>query len=291
MSGDTKVVGVFGFPVEHSLSPAMHNAAFAALQFSYIYAPFSVAPDLIGSAVRSLPTLGIVGVNLTIPHKENVLPFLDEITPDAERVGAVNTVHNVGGRLVGCNTDGYGFFQPLRERGFVAAGANVVVVGAGGSARSVVFMLLSEGANVSIVNRSLDRARRISADARELGLVEALDVSDVRAVSERIGRSSLLVHTTNVGMHPNVGDVPDLPFDALNPDTLVYDLIYNPVETNLLRIAHERGCPTLNGVGMLVHQGAAAFKIWTGMAPPTDVMERAVLAGLEPAGGVAASKG
>ncbi len=281
--GDTRVVGVFGYPVEHSLSPAMHNAAFAALRLSYIYIPFPVHPDALGSAVRSLSALGIVGVNLTIPHKENVLPYLDAITEEAREVGAVNTVHCVEGRLLGDNTDGRGFFEPLREIGLELRGRQVVVLGAGGAARSVVFRLIREGANVLLTNRTPERARRLAQDAATAGYgdqVKTLDGDDRREMRDAIAGAELLVHTTRVGMQPHTEALPPVPLEAFHTNLLVYDLVYNPVETKLLQEARLRGCRTLTGVKMLVYQGAAAFERWTGIWPPTDVMEAAVLEGL-----------
>ena len=282
--GDTKVVGVFGWPVEHSLSPAMHNAAFRVLEMPYIYVPFPVRPDAIGSAVRSLPSLGIVGVNLTIPHKESVIPFLDEITQEAGDVGAVNTVHCVNGMLVGDNTDGRGFFQPLEELGFQGAGKSVVVVGAGGAARSVVFRLIREGASVILTNRTRERAERLANDVSKAGLngfeIEIVSSEDQDRLSQAIQASELLVQTTRVGMYPNSDELPDIPMDAFHSELIVYDLIYNPLKTRLLQAAELRGCRTISGVKMLVTQGAAAFERWTGIWPPTDVMEAAVVQSL-----------
>jgi len=282
--GSTKVVGVFGFPVEHSLSPAMHNAAFAALRLSYVYVPFAVRPDQIGPAVRSLSPLGIVGVNLTIPHKESVLPFLDEITQEARDVGAVNTVHCVEGRLLGDNTDGQGFYQPLRERGIDLAGKPVVVLGAGGAARAVVFRLARAGAHILLANRTPERAQRLAQAVADAGLgaetVQTLALDATKELAEAIAGANLLVHTTRVGMYPETDALPPVPLEAFHPDLLVYDLVYNPVETRLLAQARRRGCPTLNGVQMLVYQGAAAFQRWTVLWPPTDVMAKAVLQAL-----------
>ncbi len=283
--GDTRVVGVFGYPVEHSLSPAMHNAAFAALRLSYIYIPFLVSPDALGSAIRSLPALGIVGVNLTIPHKEHVLPFLDAITDEAREVGAVNTVHCLEGRLLGDNTDGRGFYEPLREMGLSFAGKQVVVLGAGGAARSVVFRLLREGAHVILTNRTLERATRLAQDVANAGYgarVQVVDGEAERELRNAIAGAELLVHTTRVGMHPLSEVLPPVPLEAFHPDLLVYDLVYNPVETRLIQEAQRRGCRTLTGVKMLVYQGAAAFERWTGLWPPTDIMEAAVLEGWKP---------
>ena len=282
--GDTRVVGVFGFPVEHSLSPAMHNAAFAALRLSYIYVPFPVSPDALGSAIRSLPALGIVGVNLTIPHKENVLPFLDAITDEAREVGAVNTVHCIEGRLLGDNTDGRGFYEPLRELGLSLQGKQAVVLGAGGAARSVVFRLVREGAFVTLTNRTPERAERLAQDAANAGYgaqVRVLSGDQEKELRNAIAGAELLVHTTRVGMHPATEALPVVPLEAFHPNLLVYDLVYNPVETRLLQEARRRGCRTLTGVKMLVYQGAAAFERWTGIWPPTDVMEAAVLEGLQ----------
>ena len=282
--GNTRVVGVFGYPVEHSLSPAMHNAAFAALRLSYIYIPFPVSPDALGSAIRSLPALGIVGVNLTIPHKESVLPFLDAITDEAREVGAVNTVHCLEGRLLGDNTDGRGFYEPLREMGLSFAGKQVVVLGAGGAARSVVFRLLREEAHVILTNRTPERAARLAQDAISAGYgaqIRVVDAEAERELRNAIAGAELLVHTTRVGMHPETDALPPVPLEAFHPNLLVYDLVYNPVETRLIQQARRRGCRTLTGVKMLVYQGAAAFERWTGLWPPTDVMEAAVLEGLQ----------
>ena len=279
INGGTKLVGVFGYPVEHSLSPAMHNSAFAALHLPYIYVPFCVAPPDLGAAIGSLKSLGIIGVNLTIPHKEAVLPYLDEITPEAREVGAVNTVHCTGGRLVGDNTDGYGFYAPLAEAGWSVSGRSVVILGAGGAARSVVFRLAREGAHLVIANRTQDRSVRLAEAVANAGYraVEVIDWSSTKALYNAIHGCEILVQTTRVGMHPQSDQMPEIPLEALTDEHIVYDLVYNPVETTLLREARKRGCRTLTGVRMLVNQGAAAFHRWTGEWPPVDVMERAVL--------------
>jgi shikimate dehydrogenase len=280
--GNTKVVGVFGYPVEHSLSPAMHNAAFAALRLSYIYVPFPVQPEAIGPAVRSLPALGVVGVNLTIPHKESVLPFLDAITEEARDVGAVNTVHCIGGRLLGDNTDGRGFYEPLREMGVELAGRRVVVIGAGGAARAVAFRLAREGARIALTNRTPERAQRLAQAiaAAGLGSVPVIGIDRPEELADAVAEATLLVQTTRVGMHPDRESLPPVPLEAFSSNLLVYDLVYNPVETSFLREARARGCRTLTGVKMLVYQGAAAFQRWTGIWPPTDIMEAAVLEGI-----------
>jgi shikimate dehydrogenase len=279
VSGRTKILGVFGHPVEHSLSPVMHNAAIAALGLPYLYIPFSVRPEDLSPAIHSLIALGIVGVNLTIPHKEGVLPYLDEIAPEAKAVGAVNTVHNDQGRLVGYNTDGDGFMGPLEAQGYRLGGRRAVVLGAGGAARSVVLRLIREGAAVALANRTVERAERLAADVLAAcpgGEVACLDLRDEAGLRLALARAELLVNTTSVGMHPHAGVMPPIPPAALHPGLLVYDLVYNPVETRLLCAARTAGARTLNGVPMLVYQGAAAFKIWTGVEPPVGLMQQAV---------------
>jgi shikimate dehydrogenase len=280
VSGSTRVIGVFGHPVEHSLSPAMHNAAIAALLLPYIYVPFSVAPENLPTAINSLNALGIVGVNLTIPHKEAVLPHLQDITDEAREAGAVNTVHCIDGRLLGDNTDGYGFYAPLEELGWSAAGKRVVVLGAGGAARAVVFRLAREGAQVFIHNRSVERAARLVGAVTSAGYNGTSYIKSDSELREALAAADLLVNATRVGMHPDTEASPELPFELLSERQMVYDLVYTPIETALLRKARERGCKTVPGVKMLVHQGAASFHRWTGKWPPADVMERAVMSKL-----------
>lgn len=275
---------MFGYPVEHTLSPAMHNAAIAALGLHYVYIPFSVPPDQIGPAIRSLVALGIIGVNLTIPHKERVLPYLDQIAPEAQALGAVNTVHHVESRLIGYNTDDRGFAEPLRTAGFSPQGKRAVVLGAGGAARAVTHRLARDGAQVTLVNRTPERAQALADEVnRSVGreMVDWLHFEERTRLTDVMIGAQLLVNTTSVGMSPDYQAIPPIPLNALHPGLFVYDLIYRPQETRLLAAARAVGAQTLNGVAMLVHQGAAAFEIWTGTRPPLEVMEQAVLAGLE----------
>jgi len=279
--GTTRILGVFGDPVEHSVSPQMHNAALARLGLPFVYVPFRVVPVALEQALRSLPALGIVGVNLTIPHKERALGLVDEATDEAREVGAINTVHCVGGRLIADNTDGRGFYTPLREAGFDAASQSVVVIGAGGAARSVVFRLAREGAGaIWLANRAIERAEALARSVTDAGygdrLVRPLALHDATALGSAMAGSDLLVQTTRAGMYPNSGEIPAIPAEALHAGMLVYDLIYNPAETRLMALARSRGCAVMGGAKMLVYQGAAAFERWTGIWPPTEVMEAAV---------------
>ena len=279
--GSSRVAGVFGCPVEHSLSPAMHNAAYAALNLSFIYTPFRVEPGDIGPAIGSITPLGMAGVNLTIPHKEAAIPFLDDVTDAAAEAGAVNTVVPRSGRLLGDNTDGDGFWQPLHGRGCDLRGEHALLIGAGGSARVVALTLLKKGARVSVANRSGDRAANLVAWLRSLGYSAIKQVEyTAAALTDATANAALLVNATPAGMWPAAVDELPAPLTRLRKGMLVVDLVYNPEQTALLRTAQDAGCDTVSGVEMLVAQGAAAFRMFTGVDAPVDVMRQAVRAGL-----------
>ncbi len=273
---DTQKVGVFGYPVKHSASPAMQNAAFRSAGLNYIYLSFEVRPEDIGEALNSLRILGFRGMNLTIPHKEICLPFLDEINEEASKIKAVNTVLVDSGKLKGFNTDIEGFLKPLVcENNYQPAGKKIVILGAGGAARAVVFSLLDAGAGeIVIANRNMDRAGRLSGFMKSLfpsSNISRVSISD-DSLSDEISSSSLLVNCTPLGMK---GEIPLDNTACLKPGLIVYDLIYRPAETPLLAIARQRGAGTIGGLGMLVYQGAASFRIWTSAGPPVDVMKEA----------------
>ena len=278
--GTTTVVGVFGYPVKHSASPPMHNAAFAALGLDWVYVPLTVAPDAIGDALAGVRALGLRGVNVTVPLKELVPPFMDTLTDRARILGVVNTVVNEGGRLHGDATDGPGFLAALAHEGMtIRHGTRVVVLGAGGSARAVVYALLEAGALVTVANRSPERAAALTQDFAAFGAIDHLPTEDV---GKAIADAEVLVNTTSVGMHPHSDALPPVSVDALHPGLFVADLIYNPQETRLLAAAREHGCRTQNGVEMLVRQGAVSFTQWTGVEPPVALMRDAVLSALSP---------
>lgn len=272
VSGRTKVLAVFGCPVEHSLSPAMHNAAIRALSLDYVYVPFRVEPDELPQAVAGLRSMRFAGVNLTIPLKERAVELVDEISDEAARIGAVNTLRFREGRLVGDSTDGPGFLRSL-DSAVEHIPESALVLGAGGSARAVCHALADRGVRVAIANRTPARAEVLAAE---------LPGDDIRVVpwtdddlASACAGAGLVVNCTSVGMTPNIGDSP-LPPGCVRAGQLIYDLIYNPSETRLLKEARESGALAMNGVLMLVHQGACSFELWTGVKPPTDVMERAV---------------
>lgn len=273
-----------GWPIEHSISPAMHNAAFDAAGLNWRYVPLSVHPDRVGEAVRGLRALGFAGYNVTVPHKRAVMEYLDEITEQARAIGAVNTiVIQPDGRMVGHNTDALGFLRALAEGGFRPEGSRSVVIGAGGAARAVAYALASTGAAVTILNRTLSRAQSLVADLASLFPslpLRALPLSP-STLRQEVPSADLLVNATPLGMWPQVKRSPwpdELP---MPPSLTVFDLVYNPLETKLMRQAREAGARAIGGLGMLVHQGAAAWELWTGQRAPVKVMAAAARAALD----------
>jgi shikimate dehydrogenase len=276
ITGTTRITGLFGYPVRHTFSPPMHNAAFKALQLNYVYLPFEVKPEDLKAATASLAPLGIVGVNVTIPHKEAVIPLLDDISEEAALIGSVNTVQVTEGKLKGYNTDAYGFETSLQKEGGIAlSGKTIFVMGAGGAARAVCFQSALSGAReLVIADVAAERADALCAAVA--GAFPACRVeicsADPGAVKKALGGRDLFVNATPIGM--KAADPPLIDTAWLDPKTIVFDVIYNPEETQLLRDARARGLKTLNGIGMLVHQGARAFEIFTGHQPPVELMLR-----------------
>jgi len=279
IDGHTKLAFVLGYPVAHSLSPAMHQAAFAAAGVNAAYLPWAVAPDRLAAAVQGLHAMeNLLGVNVTVPHKEAIVPLLDGLTPEAEAMGAVNTLLAREGKLLGDNTDGAGFLAALREAlGCEARGLTAAILGPGGAARAVAMSLARAGAcRLVLLNRNVDRAKRLAdlVAARHPGCqVTARPLRDTWRITE-VAEIRLLVNTTSVGLQPN--DPPLFDYASLYAPIVVCDLIYNPAETPLFRAARARGCPAGNGLPMLVHQGALAFERWTGKPAPVQAMREAL---------------
>jgi len=264
----------------------MHNAAFAAAGLNWCYVALPVGRARLADALRGLAALGAAGANVTVPHKEAALAYLDEISDEARAIGAVNTIRVDGERLAGYNTDGGGLLDALRiDGGMTVDGARAVVIGAGGAARAAAFALAdAAAASVVIANRNWDRAASLAADVRRAlprRAVEAVPLDG--AAAGRIREATLLVQATTVGSGAERAQTP-VAQEALHPGLVVMDMVYEPRETVLLREARARGCRTVEGRSMLVYQGARAFELWTGRPAPTDVMRRAVgLAGDMPA--------
>jgi len=276
ITGRTNVFGIMGDPVEHSLSPPMHNAAFKKLEMDSVYVPFHVKKGEIGAAIQGALAMEIKGLNLTIPHKTSVIEHLDEIDHAAELIGAVNTVKfNNGAR--GYNTDGMGAVRAIEEVTPVK-NKKVVILGAGGAARAVSFQILLEGAGeVVIANRTVGKAKNLRND-----LVSNLDASvkssdlDLEVIGE-IQDADILINTTPIGMYPNIDEEPLINADVMHEGLVVNDIVYNPFETGLLKEAKKAGAKVVPGTKMLIYQGVEAFKIWTGVEAPVDVFEKALM--------------
>lgn len=286
--GTTALVGLMGWPVTHSLSPAMHNAAARALGLDLAYVPLPVAPGMVGEAVRGLAALGFLGANVTVPHKQAVLPLLDELDSAAQAIGAVNTIRVLRGgengphrqiTLQGTNTDAPGLVADLQAQGLVPGGRDCLVLGAGGAARAAVYALAREGARVHLFARRAEQAAQVAAlVTSHLSAVRVWAHHwDELPVFVAALQGPLVVNATPLGMAPHEAVSPwpaGLPFPA---GSFVYDLVYSPPETALLRQARDEGCDGSNGLGMLLHQGALAFEMWTGIRPDVAVMRQALV--------------
>ena len=274
-------IALFGYPLSHSISPAFQQAALDSLSIEASYTARPTPPEGLASEVERLRADGHLGANVTIPHKERVRECLDGLDSWAETVGAVNTIVKDDGRLVGHNTDGYGFLRSLEERGgFPPEGKSVLVLGAGGAARAAVFALADRGAGtVLIANRTVERGDALAADVRGRSLdADSIPLGEARAASRRV---DLIVNSTSIGMEPgaNAGLSP-LDSADINPDALVYDMVYTPQQTPLMEEARRAGAKVLGGLWMLVYQGAAAFEMWTSREAPVDLMHEAGLRAL-----------
>ena len=273
-------LGIIGYPIGHSISPVFQQAALDALAVDAQYRAYEVPPDGVGGFVRSLRSQGVLGINVTVPHKEAVIPFLDEIDEWAAQAGAVNTIVNRGGRLLGFNTDGYGFLRALRESGnFEPAGRRALILGAGGSARGVVQSLVrAQSEPLVIANRTLARAEALAVLARSAGIPAQAIPLESPELEAAAAEAALIVNCTSLGMrHGPDESASPLQTRQIPSTTLVYDLVYNPEATPLLTYAAQAGAKTLGGILMLVYQGAASFEIWLGQPAPVSVMVEAAV--------------
>ena len=277
-------LGIIGYPIGHSISPVFQQAALDSKQIHADYHAWEIPPMGLAGFMKTFRGEKYLGINVTVPHKEAVIPYLDELDPNAASAGAVNTIVNSSGRLVGYNTDTYGFLQGLQaERGFTCGGKKVLLLGAGGAARGVLQALIQEKVSECVIaNRTRSRAEELGTvglnmgiDCRVIGMTwEELSLAAVDA--------NLIVNCTTIGMaHAmNEGDSPLQP-QQIPPTALVYDLVYNPVETPLIRAAARAGAATLGGIHMLVYQGAASFELWLGVVPPIATMLSAAVNAME----------
>ena len=279
ISGSARICGVIGDPIEHTMSPVMHNAAFEKLGLDYVYVPFRVKREDLGRAINGMRALNIRGLNVTIPHKVAAIPFLDELDPLAEKIGAINTIVNNDGRLKGYNTDANGFLQALRERGIEPGGKNVVILGAGGASRAISFTLAENSADMVILNRlqEMDWAEELAGRISRIFKkgVKALELNEENLTGVMEG-ADILVNATSVGMIPDVGETP-VAARLLKSGLVVFDAVYNPIKTRLLAEAEEAGAETVSGLDMLVWQGASAFEMWTGSKAPVELMKEVTI--------------
>ena len=279
ITGHTELIGLMAYPIRHSSSPAMHNAAFAKLGLDYAYLAFEVDNDSLEGAVQGIRSLKLVGSNVSMPNKTVVHKYLDKLSPAAEMCGAVNTIVNEDGVLTGHITDGTGYMMSLKENGVDVIGKKMTIVGAGGAATAIEIQAALDGvAEISIFNRKDEFWANAEETVRKINektncKAQLFDLADLDKLKEEIASSYLFTNATGMGMKPLEGQtyIPDKSF--LRPDLIVSDVVYYPRETELLRMAKEVGCKTMNGLGMMLFQGAAAFKMWTGEDMPIEYMK------------------
>lgn len=280
LTGTTQNLGVMGWPIRHSLSPVLQNAALEKAGLDYVYVALPVPPEKLRTAVAGLQAMGFAGWNVTIPHKQAIMPLLDEIDEDARIIGAVNTVIHKDGRLIGHNTDVTGFLLPFKRRGIDLRGKKAALLGAGGAARAVIWGLLREGvSSLAIGVRNLRKAESLIEEFAPYGILHIHHWED-EAFREELGEADLLVNTTPLGMTPHTDGMPPVVWQDLKASAIVYDIIYTPAHTRFLREAAAHGHTILNGEEMLAGQGAAAFALWTGQEADLDCMLTALRAEL-----------
>ena len=281
VNGGTNVVGLIGNPIKHSFSPQMHNCAFNKLNLNYIYLPFEVQGTNLRKAINGAKSLNIKGLNVTIPHKVNVLKYLDEIDYTAKQIGAVNTIKfiNKQDKIIakGYNTDSIGAILALKEKTSLKD-KNIVICGAGGASRAIAFELLNNNINsLTLINRNQDKVKSLSNDLKRNNLNALIKTASLLDIDKYLKNADILIDTTPVGMSPHNDDESIIKANQLHSDLIVNDIVYNPIETSLIKEAKLAGCKTVSGIKMLLYQGVESFKIWTGINPPLDLMEKTLL--------------
>ena len=295
IDGKTKILGVIGDPIEHTFSPAMHNAGLKALDLNYIYLPFHVKEEKLRECIEGAKAIGIRGLNVTIPHKTNVIKHLDEVDQVASMIGAVNTIqfnynefnessskdNDINVTTKGFNTDGYGCVRAIEEKTSIKD-KKVTITGAGGAARAVAFQIANGGiSELSILNRNLSKAQSLADDLKTslngIGIDIDINAYDLDSLKGELSKSDIFIDTTPIGMYPNVDDKPIASADMLHENLLVNDIVYTPMETSLIREAKLANATVVPGYKMLLYQGIRSFEIWLGREAPVDVMEKALL--------------
>ena len=277
---NTKLIGLIGHPIKQSYSPFIHNVAAQFKKINYIYLPFDVVVNNLETALKGVVALGIRGLNVTIPHKEKIIKYLDELSEETAMIGAVNTIVNEQGKLKGYNTDINGVLESLTEFKDLITGSKVSVIGAGGGARAVIYTLIRyfKPDQITIINRTIQRADSLHSYFSEKMRFDNFKTANLfpPELIETFQGSKLIVNSTSVGMFPEVDDSPTNLKESFHKDQLVFDMIYNPTETKFLNLAKQQGATTVGGLNMLVHQAAKSFELWTGEEPPVEKLSRSL---------------
>ncbi len=277
ITGKTKVVAVIGNPIEHSLSPPMHNAAYKQLGMDYVYVAFKIEKENLSNLIESAKTIGLVGLNVTIPYKTDIIEYLDEVDDTARRINAVNTIRFKDGISKGYNTDGTGAVKSI-EKYTDLKDKNVLVLGAGGASKAITFTLLNHGINnLTIANRSKDNAIQLIENLKKQTGFDKISYVDIEKADTILDNVDIIINTTPIGMYPNVDVDTPIKTEKINENHVVMDIIYNPLETKLLKNAKDNGATTISGTNMLINQGITAFEIFTDRTPSYESFEKALL--------------
>lgn len=277
ITSHTKILCVIGHPIEHSMSPTMWNPALQELELDYMYVAFDVHPDSLEKAINGIRSLGITGVNVTIPHKKAVIKYIDEVDSIALKIGAINTIKNEEGILKARNTDAGGAKKSLLDIGFDISGKNILIIGSGGVSRSIAYILAEEANKIVLTDLIEERATSVASEIRNNMKVDIEGKLNNRDnIEEYIKKADILINATPIGMYPKVDETP-ISKDLLHDDLFVFDVVYNPLETRLMKEATETGCVTLGGLDMLVNQGILAFEWWLNKKPNKDLMKNKII--------------
>jgi shikimate dehydrogenase len=277
ITSQTNILGVIGHPIEHSMSPIMWNPALQELGLDYIYVAFDVHPDNLEKAINGVRALEIKGVNVTLPHKKTIIKYIDEVDPLALRIGAINTIKNEEGVLKARNTDAGGAKKSLLEKGLKISGKNILILGSGGVSRAIAYILAEEAGKIVLTDLIEKRAKLVAIEINNNMKIEIEGIlSNQENIEKYIKKTDILINATPIGMYPRVDETP-VPKDLLHDDLFVFDVVYNPLETKLMKQAAKIGCKTLGGLDMLVNQGVLAFEWWLNKKPNKSLMKSKII--------------
>jgi shikimate dehydrogenase len=276
ITGKTRICGVIGDPIEHSLSPTMHNAAFKEIGLDLVFLAFKVTPDQVENAVKGVRSLNILGLNVTMPHKNKIISYLDKLDPTAEYLKSANTILNANGLLTGFNTDGTGAMQALLQNGTDPNGKKMLILGSGGAAKAIAFAAARTTDQIVILNRTPNKSQEFAKNLNHtLKTKIEGDALTSQSIEKNMQDAQIIINATSVGMQPH-DKISLIPPKLFKQTQTILDIVYNPIETKLLNDAKKAGAKTVNGVEMLIHQGAASFEIWTNKPAPIEAMRKAI---------------